>query len=92
MRNTDKTEILIYTITDVSYNTFDTVHMIQLQQSTQEVTYTSTLTYIIYMNTYLPIQFYRLLQMTTTTPKDMKELHSSSSNPKQNIYNLKYSV
>ena len=92
MRNTDKTEILIYTITDVSYNTFDTVHMIQLQQSTQEVTYTSTLTYIIYMNTYLPIQFYILLQMTTTTPKDMKELHSSSSNPKQNIYNLKYSV
>ena len=44
MRNTDKTEILIYTITDVSYNTFGTVHMIQLQQSTQEVTYTSTLT------------------------------------------------
>ena len=69
-----------------------TVHMIQLQQSTKEVTYTSTLTYLIYMNTYLPIQFYRLLQMTTTTPKDMKELHSSSSNPKQNIYNLKYSV
>ena len=31
-------------ITDVSYNTFDTVHVIQLQQSTQEVTYTSTLT------------------------------------------------
>ena len=61
MRNTDKTEILIYTITDVSYNTFDTVHMIQLQQSTQEVTYTSTLTYITYMNTYFPIQLYRLL-------------------------------
>ena len=56
MRNTGKTEILIYTITGVSYNTFDTVHMIQLQQSTKEVTYTSTLTYIIYMNTYLPIQ------------------------------------
>ena len=92
MRNTDKTDALIYTITDVSYNTFDTVHMIQLQQSTQEVTYTSTLTYIIYMNTYLPIQLYRILQITTTIPKDMKELHSSSSNPKQNIYNLKYSV
>ena len=55
MRNTNKIESLIYTITDVSYNTFDTVHVIQLQQSTQEVTYTSTLTYIIYMNTYLPI-------------------------------------
>ena len=63
MRNTNKRESLIYTITDVSYNTYETVHMIQLPQSTQEVTYTSTLTYIIYMNTYLPIQLYRLLQM-----------------------------
>ena len=58
MRNTNKTESLVYTITDVSYNTFDMVHMIQLQQSTQEVTYTCTLTYIIYMNTYLPIQLH----------------------------------
>ena len=32
------------------------------------------------MNTYLHIQLHRLLYMTTT-PKDMKELHSSSSNP-----------
>ena len=56
MRNTDGTKSLIYTITDISFNTFDTIQMIQLQQSTQEVTYTSTLMYIIYMNTYLPIQ------------------------------------
>ena len=91
MRNTDKTESLIYIITDVSYNTFDTVHVIQLQQSTQEVTYIQVHYRLIYMNTYLPIQSYRLLQITTTTPKDMKELHSSNSNPKQNIYNLKYS-
>ena len=93
MRNTDKTKMsYIYIIIDVSYNRCDTIHMIEPQLSTQEVTYTSTLTYIIYMNTYLPIQSYRLLQITTTTPKDMKELHCSSSNPKQNIYNLKYSV
>jgi hypothetical protein len=56
MRNTDETEslIYIYIITDVSYNTFDTVHMIQLQQSTQEVIYTSTLTTNIheYISTY----------------------------------------
>ena len=61
MRNTNERESLIYTTTDISYNTFDTVHVIQLQQSTQEVTYTSTLTYIIYMNTYLPIQLHCLL-------------------------------
>ena len=61
MRNTDKTKSLIYIITDVSYNTCDTVHMIQLQLSTLEVTYTSTLSYIIYMNTYLPIQINRLI-------------------------------
>ena len=39
MRNIDKTESLIYTITDVVYNTYDTIHMIQLQLSTLEVTY-----------------------------------------------------
>ena len=55
MRNTDKTKSLIYIITDVSYNTCDTIHMIQLQLSTLEVTYTSTLSYIIYMSTYLLI-------------------------------------
>ena len=46
--------IYIYIITDVSYNTFDTVHVIQLQQSTQEVIYTSTLSTNIheYISTY----------------------------------------
>ena len=58
MRNTDKTESLIYIITDVSYNTCDTIHMIQLQLSTLEVTYTSTLSWIIYMNIQHPIQDY----------------------------------
>ena len=43
MRNTDGTKSLIYTITDISYNTFDTIQMIQLQLSTREVIYTSTL-------------------------------------------------
>ena len=43
-----------YIITDVSYNTFDTVHMIQQPQSTQEVKYTSTLSTNIheYISTY----------------------------------------
>ena len=43
MRNKGGTKSLIYIITDISYNTFDTIQMIQLQLSTQEVIYTSTL-------------------------------------------------
>ena len=43
MQNTDGTKSLIYIITDVSYNTVDTIHMIQLQLSTLVVIYTNTL-------------------------------------------------
>lgn len=53
MRNTEN-KSLIYIIIDVSYNTFDTIHMIQLQLSTLEVTYTRTLSTNIheYISTY----------------------------------------
>ena len=57
MRNTDKTKVSYIYITDVSYNTVDTIHMIQLQLSTLEVIYIHVHYQLIYMNTYQPIQF-----------------------------------
>ena len=79
MRNTDKTESHIY-ITDVSYNIVDTIHMIQLQLSTLEVIYTSTLS----TNIHEYISFYTMTRLLQNDTDNFRRCEKSS-NPEQQL-------